>query len=222
MIINLPSFMDYWREHATRSRSQLPQDLFVTYFLKEKQNGFFVEFGATDGVLRSNTLLLEQEYGWKGILAEPARTWHEALRKNRTAAIDTRCVWSKSGKQLPFHEADTAELSTIKSFVESDGQSQWRAAGKTYPVETVSLEDLLKSHNAPKRIDYLSIDTEGSEFSILERFRFHRHDIKIITVEHNFRFNRNAIQKLLSDSDFIRVFEQISNFDDWYIHRSLL
>src|ERR1017187_1984592 len=51
------------------SKSQLRQDLMVLSELDFKRGGYFVEFGATNGVTLSNTYLLEKEYGWTGILA---------------------------------------------------------------------------------------------------------------------------------------------------------
>lgn len=68
-----------------KSRSQIRQDLFVLSVLNFKKNGFFVDFGSTNGKSLSNTYLLEKEFGWQGILAEPARIWHKELRKNRQA-----------------------------------------------------------------------------------------------------------------------------------------
>jgi len=49
------------------SKSQLRQDLFVLSELGFRKGGFFVEFGATNGVDLSNSFLLENKYGWKGI-----------------------------------------------------------------------------------------------------------------------------------------------------------
>ena len=51
------------------SKSQLKQDIFVLLETGFKRNGFFVEFGATNGIDLSNTYLLEKRFGWNGILA---------------------------------------------------------------------------------------------------------------------------------------------------------
>ena len=67
------------------SKSQLKQDLFVLLQTNFKHNGFFVEFGATNGIDFSNTHLLEKEFGWSGILAEPAKVWHRELQSEATA-----------------------------------------------------------------------------------------------------------------------------------------
>ena len=59
-------------KYLSKSKSQLRQDLFVLSFLDFKTNGFFVEFGVTDGIELSNTYLMEKEFAWSSILAEPA------------------------------------------------------------------------------------------------------------------------------------------------------
>jgi FkbM family methyltransferase len=188
-----------------------------------KRDGFFVEFGATNGHDLSNTFTLEQHFSWKGLLAEPAKCWHAALKANRKAAIDSRCVWRQTGVKLEFKETEIGELSTLTNLVDRDFNKGGRVKGTTYSVETVSLNDLLKSHNAPQEIDYLSIDTEGSELEILQAFDFTDYDIKIMTVEHNFvEPNRQEVFKLLSGKGFVRLFEAQSKFDDWYVKRSLL
>lgn len=210
-------FISYCLKNQHRSNSQLFQDLFVLYFSKELERGFFIEFGVCDGLRLSNTLLLEASYNWRGIVAEPAKCWHERLMRNRRAIISTDCVWSESGKTLSFNETSEAELSTVNEFSDRDGHSATRKSGSQYDVQTISLNDLLKKNNAPKIIDYLSIDTEGSEFSILNTFDFSYYEIRLITVEHNFTPDREKIHDLLTSKGYVRKFTQISAFDDWYV-----
>lgn len=204
-------------EVVKKSKSQLRQDLFVLSELNFKKNGFFVEFGATNGIDLSNTYLLEKEFGWKGVLAEPARCWHKRLTSNRSAAIETKCVWSTSGSILKFNEVVLGELSTINSFSSTDFHRETRKAGRTYDVETISLNDLLAKHNAPQLVDYLSIDTEGSEFEILSSFDFSRHCFSVITCEHNYTPVRQEICSLLARNGYVRKYQELSDCDDWYV-----
>ena len=206
---------------TARSKSQIRQDLFVLSELDFKKNGFFVEFGAAGGVEDSNTYLLEDGFGWQGILAEPARVFHERLRANRRAQISTKCVWSESKKLVTFNETNWAYHSTIDSFSAHDSFADRRRAGHTYDVETVSLMDLLAEFSAPAEIDYLSIDTEGTELDILQSFDFAKYRISVITCEHNFTPAREAIRALLESQGYVRKREHLSRFDDWYVHRSV-
>jgi FkbM family methyltransferase len=214
-------FVVFCIRHADDSKSQLLQDLFVRWRLDNKVGGFFVEFGATNGVDLSNTYSLEKQLAWKGILAEPAKCWHDRLAQNRQCAIDTRCVWETSGATLTFNEVEMAELSTVQSFSQGDQHSAIREKGKTYDVHTISLNDLLAEHNAPGVIDFLSIDTEGSELLILKSLNADRYRFNIITVEHNFTPQRELIFELLTSRGYTRVFSQLSRWDDWYVHEGL-
>ena len=200
------------------SLSQLNQDLFVLGETGWKRDGYFVEFGATDGRSFNNTWLLEKAFGWTGILAEPARIWRHALENSgRTAHLEFDCVWSKSGETLNFSEASWGELSTLEAFYSTDGHQRRRTG--SYPVRTISLNDMLARHQAPREIDYLSIDTEGSEYDILQALDFERYRFRCITCEHNFTANREPIHNLLTAHGYQRKFTEHSQFDDWYVHQ---
>jgi FkbM family methyltransferase len=214
-------FLSYCIQHLAESSSQLLQDLFVRWQfnrwqLEDVTPGFFVEFGAANGIDLSNSIALER-LGWRGILAEPARCWQAQLKRNRVSAIDTRCVWARTGEVLEFNETASPEFSTLESFSRKDHHADARAIGTAYPVETVSLNDLLADHDAPRTIDYLSIDTEGSELPILAAFDFKKYDVRMITVEHNFTADRAGLLRLLSGHGFERVFSEFSKQDDWYV-----
>jgi len=199
----------------SQTTSQLGQDLWVLEKTAYKRDGFFVEFGATDGVLLSNTLLLERRFGWRGICAEPHPGFLQQLRKNRTCVVADACVAGHSGLQVEFILAD--EYGGIAQFAGDDQHSDKRAAfqtlGKTTRMTTVSLHDLLTQHHAPHDIDYLSVDTEGSEYEILRTFPFDQWRIQCITVEHNFSKTREPIRQLLEPLGYQRMEAQ---WDDWY------
>jgi FkbM family methyltransferase len=202
-----------------KSTSQIGQDVFALSTLGLKRNGYFVEFGAADGVGLSNKHMMEKDYGWSGVLAEPC--WREALQRNRACAIDTRCVWSRSHETLTFNEAKIGELSTIDAFSAGDQNRDLRISDARYEVETISLNDLLRQHQAPPVVDYLSIDTEGSEFDILSTLDFDRFQFRVVTCEHNFTPIREKIHALLSSHGYVRRLEAFSQWDDWYVKPGL-
>mgnify|MGYP002858834848 CR=1 FL=1 len=203
------------RELQGRSVSQLGQDLWVLEQTGFKRGGFFVEFGATDGVLLSNTYLLEKEFGWRGICAEPNPKFFDRLKEHRKCTVSDACIGGQTGREVEFVFADA--YGGIADYKDSDHHAEKRAAyiaaGQTANLKTIALHDFLKQHNAPREIDYLSIDTEGSELEILSTFPFGEWNIKLITVEHNFTPQRQMIRELLLAQGY-RCTER--EWDDWY------
>ncbi|WP_370302932.1 FkbM family methyltransferase [Pseudooceanicola sp.] len=195
------------------SVSQVRQDIFALAQLEFKHNGFFVEFGATNGTELSNSLVMERDFGWTGILAEPARGWHDALKAARKATIYNRCVCKESGNNVEFTDTASAINSSLSSFVKTSRKMR----GQSDQVQTVSLNDLLAEHKAPAVVDYISIDTEGSEYDILSAVDFDRWSFRVMTVEHNHEPQREQVFDLLSSKGYTRVCQDVSRFDDWYV-----
>lgn len=201
------------------SKSQLGQDMFALSELGFKRGGYFVEFGVMNGIDLSNSYILEKHFGWTGIVAEPAKRWQGDLGANRRCHIETNCVWRESNAVLTFNDADEEGYATIDSFSSTDFLAGRRRRGRKYSVNTISLADMLDKYDAPREIDYLSIDTEGSEYEILSSFDFNKYQFRVITCEHNFTPSRERIFSLLSGHGYVRKFEDISSVDDWYIKR---
>jgi FkbM family methyltransferase len=197
------------------SPSQLGQDLWVLEQTNFKRDGFFVEFGATDGVLLSNSYLLEKEFGWEGLCSEPNPKYFKQLQKNRNCTVSNACIAGITGEKVEFILAN--EYGGIADYAHDDNHAEKRTAyannGDLITLSTVSLHDFLVKNNAPKNIDYMSIDTEGSEFNILKSFPFENWNVKLFSIEHNFTSNRELIKSLLESHNYQRVEMQ---FDDWY------
>lgn len=203
-------------ERQRQSYAQLGQDLWVLNATDFKREGFFVEFGATDGVLLSNTYLLETEYGWSGLLAEPNPEYFEELKKNRRSVASNACISGKTGETIEFVMA--GEFGGIKDYIDDDQHASRRASYAKLPenvlsLKTVSLDDFLTQNNAPQQIDYISVDTEGSELEILRQFPFDKWDVSLWTVEHNYTKAREAIYAIMTSNGYQRKEQK---FDDWY------
>lgn len=201
------------------THSQLQQDALAKWLsdFSNDNSKYFVEFGASDGITFSNTFLLEKKHHWQGLLVEPGKNWHTKLKKNRNCIIDTRCVWSKSHESIEFQENRIGELSGVLTNIADYTFFNYRNRRRSYPVTTISLNDLLDQHQSPHQISYLSIDTEGSEYEIIRDFDFYRYRPLYISIEHNYSQFEKRITKLLESYDYIQIFPNISEWDGWFV-----
>jgi FkbM family methyltransferase len=214
-----PDFLNYILSGDVKSQNL--QDLKILQLLSNKKNGYYVEFGADDGVQNSNSYFLNKIFGWSGLLAEPNPQRFKELKRNRqNDYVSNALIWREKDVELEFTIA--GQLSTISDFGESDFIKDERKSVSTKKMKflTTDLESVLNNANAPKHIDFLSIDTEGSEFDILEKFNFDKYIFKVICVEHN----NNEENKNKLDSLFIRNgYKQDLNFaggvDAFYVYQ---
>ena len=231
---NVPTDLkNFILNNIENSNSQLQQELLVLYLIQGIKSGkihelknvaypvdryFFVEFGATNGITLSNTYILEKYFNWSGILSEPAKFWHEELEKNRQSTIDNRCVWSTTGELLTFSESAINEHSSIFGFSRLETGVEIPIA--EYKVETISLNDLLDFHNAPSKIDFISIDTEGSEYEILRTFDFFKFEVVFFAIETS--HNESQIADLMLQNGYSQIYSSASGWDRWFINNSYL
>lgn len=198
------------------SPSQLGQDLWVLEQTSYKRNGFFVEFGATDGILLSNTYLLEKEFGWKGICAEPNPNFVKKLKENRNCIVSDACISGEDGEEVNFILAEEyGGIDTItKIGRHANKVNAYEQVSGSIKLVTISLDNLLTKLNAPTKIDYISVDTEGNEFQILSTFPFNKWNVALWSIEHNFEPQREKIFELMKSLGYRRI---QTDWDDWYI-----
>jgi FkbM family methyltransferase len=207
-------FLGLVADRLDLSRGQCFQDVAALMFASREESGFFVEVGTGDGELHSNTFMLERTLGWRGVLFEPDRRYHETLRSTRTARLETRPAFSENDVRLRFLESSrSGALSTLEGYKGEDGRIR---SGRTHEVRTVTLDRALEEAGAPRTIDFLSIDTEGSEMEVLTGIDFGRWDVRFMTVEHNYvRGKKEAVASFLAPHGFRPVLEEFSCMDVW-------
>lgn len=210
---------------SKNSKSQLFQDIFVDFIFKKQQNKKFLEFGATNGFELSNSWMLEMERGWRGVLAEPDPQWHEALLRNRpNARVILDCVYSRSGEEMRFISSALGVLSSLKNHALEDangplaGNARERLKNfQEISVMTLSLNDVFENYFNGQSIEYMSVDTEGSEYEILLNFDFEKYHPSVVTVEHNYTDAQSKLDNLFLMNGYCRIFSELTNFDAWYV-----
>ena len=212
------AWLAFRKAYKGHYHGELSQDLFVLFITEGKREGWFVEFGAMDGLRASNTLLLEREYGWTGIMSEPNPRYNTNLAKNRTCRIDLRCVSDRTGSTVKFQTANEGGWPGMVGHIYREANSR----GNVIDVETVTLNDLLAQNGAPAHVDYISVDTDGSEPMIMQAFDFSRHSATVWSIEHNEMDWREDIRELMEQHGYRRVCEKHSGYDDWYVQSQVL
>ncbi len=163
------------------------QDSWVIETLREKREGYFVEFGGHDGIKHSNTLALETLFNWNGLLVEPDPDLYDIMIAARPdCQHDNRCVSNVEDHEVRFSKG--GEWGGQCSFLPPAWQRE--AQDRKTPeiwVGTVRLSTLLRHHHAPAIVDYLSVDTEGSELAILREYfnGFQPCKFRCLTVEYH-------------------------------------
>jgi len=201
-----------------KSYSQLNQDIKVLQHYNNKKNGYFVEIGASNGIELSNTYLLETEYNWKGICVEPIPERYELLCKNRPNSLcSNKAVYIESNLILSFDIANDCDLLSGLSNHIDYHKEKVDNNKRQINVETILLNDLLEESNSPLFIDYLSLDTEGSELEILKSINFSKYIFGIIDVEHNYvEPRRTDIYNLLLEHGY--KYKGENEWDDSYFY----
>lgn len=212
------AWQDFLQSYKGLHHGELRQDIFVLFITDSKRDGWFVEFGAMDGLRASNTLLLEREYGWYGIMSEPNPRYNVNLGKNRRCRIDLRCVSDRTGATVKFQTADQGGWPGMVGHIYREQNSR----GNVIDVETVTLNDLLSQNNAPIHVDYISVDTDGSEPMIMRAFDFNKNSATVWSIEHNQEPWREDIRSLMESNGYHRVCETSSGYDDWYVQETVL
>ena len=172
---------------STRNRNstaQAGQDLWVLHQLQLRcGHGTFVEFGARNGVDHSNTLYFERALGWRGILVEADPTQYRNLEANRPRS------WTYHGAVCTRGAGNTTRFSIAgpknggwSGMRETMEPTRKAKMARNVDVPCYYLPDLLERHGL-RRVDYLTIDTEGSELSFVEDFPWAEWDIRVVQIE---------------------------------------
>lgn len=206
--------MEYYSQH--RQDRYLDEEIF-----KSKENGVFVDVGAFNGEAFSNTCFFERFRDWTGLCIEPLPEYFEQMKTKRKCQLLNACVSDTEGEQEFWHLTDWCSmLSGLASSYDEAHVKRIHSELKDYggtksvtKVKTYLLKNILAQYNLT-HIDYISIDTEGSEMQILKSIDFSKVNITCFSVEDNYndpafddflkQYGYSKINRLGTDNIYLR------------------
>lgn len=222
--VNNHSYTD--KGHPFKYYSQISQDQhYIENIAKYRPCGTFLEIGGYDGITGSNTYTLEKYLNWNGIIVECNPDLYQLCKKNRSCIIHNDAVFNQDDKILDFTIPEGKDiiggkyqLGGLTDYIKKESKSAFRnsyATVRNIKVKTITLNTLLKQ-NQLYSIDYMSIDTEGSELEILKAFDFNTYQIRFITIEHGtVRHYQKQIYDFLTSKGY--SLHRNNKWDDEYI-----
>ena len=198
------------------SNSQFHQDLIALHDVYDfKENGFFVDIGAYDGLYLSNTSLMEEKFGWTGICVEPVPFLYKEAKRNRKCVVVNKACglgpsievpkvffYTPANKRINLNTYDIVCTLTSNEVVQ---------------MECNTLQQILDDNHAPSFIEYLTIDTDGFDYDIISSVDFDKYVFGVINIEHNGK--DKEIRELLESKGYKHLY--CIGFDDIYIHKSI-
>ena len=185
------------------------------------KNGFFIEVGAHDGVFQSNTLNLEKNLGWTGVLIEPSLNAYLECLKNRPKSICINLALTSfeqyAKKEFIYGDFNSSPMSSVATnrsgFSKFENIKNYLSGitkKKLRPVSTAPLQ-LIVDKIGIEKVDFFSLDVEGFEYEVLKGINFNQCRPKYILIEVR-EIQKKIIFDLMLSLNY-NFLENISNFN---------
>lgn len=177
--------------------SQFYQDYFLDHYIfRCKRGGVFLDIGGNHPTNINNTYFFEKERDWTGIAFEPMPKMHSKWKEERTIECLRIALGEESGYRS-FLEYEDQYMSGFEDSVDYTGNIESK-----YEVKVERLETVLAERNISK-IDFVSLDVEGSELEVLKGIDFNKVTIDFFDIENNrSEVQQRTIRKFMMDHGY--------------------
>ena len=194
----------------------IPLDKKLDYLFNKKENGIFVELGANNGILQSNTVFFEKYRNWKGVLIEPSPLLYEECKINRpnSKCYNYACVSNDYNQEYikgDFNISPGGE--SLMASVNSDRRNRWNVVKneEVISVKAKTLTCILDESDISQPIDLLSLDVEGYEFNVLNGLDLNKYSPSFLLIE-IYRWDFEKIVEFLKKHNYT-LKENFSNYN---------
>ncbi len=204
----IPKVQPVFVHPKLNSFSQYQEDLIIDSLLICKSKGFYIDIGANDPDLLSNTKRFYLK-GWSGINIEPNPNLYNKLLLNRPNDINLNYGVSSTRGKLTFYvmSADTLSSFDKNAAIES-GKLHGATLVNEVTVNTLSLIDVFNNY-VQGHVDFMSVDTEGYDLIVLNSNDWTKFRPYAVMVEVN--QNDSEIVRFMEEKDYLLIFNNHTN-----------
>jgi len=189
----------------------LGEDVFISDFFKNKNEGFYVDVGCYHPFEGNNTYLLYKK-NWSGINIDVNSLSIELFDKARSRDVNVNLAVSNQETKLKLYFRKKINmLNTLnKQFAEKNFPNGF----KEKTVKANTLNSILESSKYKSRkIDFLNIDVEGNEMNVLKSLNFELYSPQLICIEiHDENLKENTAHKFLTEKKYNVVWKNKYSF----------
>lgn len=184
------------------SFSQHGEDIFLDQHFKSISNGFYIDIGSSHPFRISNTYSLYRK-GWSGVAVDPIPIFKSLFKLWRPRDVFVNKGVAPESGNLLYQELLPSVLSTFDVAYAKKLVTEGRAELlQTYRVEVVSPNTLFEKWVGSQKVDFLSVDVESLDFSILAAIDFDRFRPGLICVEFNSADDRVRLMNLFEANGY--------------------
>jgi len=197
----------YWNL-LKRSYSQGQEDIYIDKFLKNKKKGFYVDVGANDPSRFNNTKRFYKR-GWQGINIEPNIILINKINKERKKDVNLNIGIGKSKGKMMMYVFYPDTLSTFSREKANEYIKQGFKIEKESKIEIRTLKDVFDQYVKGIKIDFLTVDTEGTDLDVLQSNDWNNYRPTLLCVEVNnlsgCKFDIEILQKYLESVNYEKI-----------------
>lgn len=175
------------------------EDLILEKYFGKTQSGYYVDIGCYHPKVGSNTHRFFKR-GWSGINIDPNPHTIELFKKHRPKDINLNMGIAGKPGELTFYNFKESAVSTFSEEFYNLRLSQGAVFLNTNKIQTKTLEDVFDEFlPSGQKIDFLDIDTEGTDLEVLASNNWSKYRPEIVLAE-----DQNLESKNLNDLETVK------------------
>ena len=177
----------------------------------QRRSYYYVDLAANEPFYDSSTSFFD-EMGWNGLCIDGNPRYIQKLKTSkRTCTVVHAIVDSCMDKEVSW-----VNRGAVGGIVAADTDNT-KTSLRTVKGTTRTLADILNSTNAPRRIDFLSLDVEGAEWRAMQTFPFDKYQFLTIAIERPPPW----LNRLLFKNRYVWVENSRFDEDSFFVHEML-